>query len=223
MFCVTAYIRCDFSIVMSSVPPMYINMERVGRNSDITHTGWPYIPTEKVSALLRKTKWFSYKLAIGVSTGMFGNPLKLRWTTKQLKAGEYDPSLGELFDGISLDQGQSYFLMVSNLHEGLKGGSAYTMDLGNLSHNRYLQEALWRYRQLYMPPSPLWPHEAATRPTGPSHIVYIRQPSDKRPAETPPDDEPGAKRRMPSGAGDASLGGSQGQLECMSQILLTLG
>jgi len=155
---------------------MYINMERVSRYAVITHTGWPYVPTEKVSALLYKTGWFTYKLAIGVQRGMFETPLQLRWT-RQLKPGEYDPSLGELFDGITLESGQVYFLMVSNLHEGLK-------DVGiRDQHRRYFDEALWRYRQLYMPGS------APACPTGPSLIEYINQPS-KTPPETPPDDEP---------------------------------
>jgi hypothetical protein len=195
----------------------YVDMERVSRYGVITHTGWPYVPTEKVSALLRKTGWFPYKLAIGVSIGMFETPLQLRWV-QQLKAGEYDPSVGELFDGISLDEGQNYLLLVSNLHEGLRAGSAYTRDNEKLLHNRYFDEALWRYRQLYMPPSPLWPHQPAARPTGPS-----RQASDKRPAETPPDDEPGAKfvdnhSHQPAGG----IGGSQSQLDCMSQMLKSI-
>jgi len=232
----------------------YVDMERVSRHGCVAHTGWPYVPTEKVSALLRKTGWVNYKLAIGVSVGMFKTPLQLRWV-QQLKAGEYDPSVGELFDGISLDEGQNYLLVVSNLHEGLRSGSAYTMHNDTLLHNRYFDETLWRYRQLYMPPSPLWSLQPAARPTGPS-----RQASDKRPAETPPDDEPGAKfvdnhshqpaggssgmwvdtdahqsltanlaalrrlitTRMPSRAGDAGLGGSQSQLDCMSQVLRTL-
>jgi hypothetical protein len=195
----------------------YVDMERVNRDGVFTHTGWSYVPTEKVSALLRKTGWLSYKLAIGVSRGILQTPLHLRWV-QQLKAEEYDPSVGELFDGISLDEGQNYLLVVSNLHEGLKAGSTYTMHNEELLHNRYFEEALWRYRELYMPPSPLWSHQPAARPTGPS-----RQASDKRPAETPPDDEPGAKfvdnhSHQPAGG----IGGSQSQLDYMSQMLRTL-
>jgi len=176
-----------FTVLMSSAPRVYINMERVNRYAIITHTGWPYVPTEKVSALLRKTGWFplavgfTYKLAIGLQTGMFQVPLKLRWTTEI--TAEHDPSLAELFDGISLDHGQSYFLLFSNLHEGLKRGSVYRTDHGQMSPNQDFAEALWRYRDLYMPAAP----------TGPSRIVYIQQPSDKRPAEAPPDGQPATK------------------------------
>ena len=157
-------------------------MERVSEYAVITHTGWPYVPTEKVAALLQKTGWFAYKLAIGVQTGMFQSPLQLQWTTKQLKVGEYDPSVAELFDGISLQHGESYFLMVSNLHKGLKNTSRRD------EYRTYFDEALWRYRDLYMPRS-------AMTPTAPSLIQYIHQESDKRPAETPPEGEPAAGSR----------------------------
>lgn len=178
------------TVLMSSAPPVYINMERVSRYAIITHTGWLYVPTEKVSALLRKTGWFQYKLAIGIQKEEYQPPLKLRWT-RQLTA-EYDPSLAELFDGISLDHGQNYFLMVSHLHEGLKAGAAYTRDEERMSPDPNFSEALWRYRDLYMP-TPGRDLYMPPAPTGPSRIVYMRQPSDKRPAEAPPDGQPGAK------------------------------
>jgi len=157
----------------SGVAQKEIIMEKVSRVALKSSTGWRYNPTEKVSELLEKTSrfndWRDYRLAYGVCTKKFNDPLKLKWATPL--SAQYDPSCEELFNGIHLEQGQNYFLLISQLAEGLRDPEVRD-DPDNVER---FKNCTWRYRDLYITP--------ATRPDAPT----LLGPSAKSPPDAPAD------------------------------------
>jgi len=98
---------------------VYVFTEKMGRTGCITTTGWPYTVGEKVSAILNKTwgdgsrpdGWRTYRLAYGVKK-IRSRPTQLKWVDL---SPPYDPTMEELFDGISLRPEEDYYLLISIL------------------------------------------------------------------------------------------------------------
>jgi hypothetical protein len=150
---------------MSSAPQKDIMIEKVSRYAIIRQQPWTYNPTKKVSELLQMyTDWRNYRLAYGVYTSKYNEPLQLKWATPL--SAQYDPSCGQLFRGIHLAQGQKYYFLISQLAAGLRDISI--RDHPD-SYSRF-QSCLSRYVDLYKPPDP-------TRPAAPPSLG----PSAKRP------------------------------------------
>ena len=161
---------------MSSAPQEHIIIDKVSRFGIISQRVWTYTPTQKVSELLQTTfpEWRHYRLAYGVGVERHIPP-KLKWATPL--SLQYDPSSEQLFKGIYLDQEQNYYLLISQLAEGIRD-----LSIRNHPHNASnIESCLWRYWDLYKPP-------AATRPVAPTSLL----PLAKRLPDTPADG--GAKR-----------------------------
>ncbi len=139
-------------------------MERVTALGNQTVTGCDYVTvTEKVSALLDRTDgflgWRSGRLAYGVQEDR-KPPTQLQWAHKPLSA-EYDPSIQELFAGVSLKHGEQYYLLVSMLDVKISHQPAvqYTDEW---YRQERIKNMVYRFRELYMSKAPKM--AAAIRP-----------------------------------------------------------
>jgi hypothetical protein len=129
-------------VVLVMTDRIYVNMERITVNGISETTGWPYAVGENVSALLDKPGtwffWREYRLAYGVQGRGRAPPTQLQWTRKISR--EYDPTMQEFFTGVSLGEGETYYLLISKLDPGLR----------NLNRSYWHEkEEMWRLRALY--------------------------------------------------------------------------
>ena len=120
-----------------------VNMEKLNAWGLQTRTGWGHInPTEKVSHLFDRSggwgDWRHYRLAYGVQKGR-ANPTQLKWALEFTP--EYDPTIKELFRGITLKEGECYFTLSSRLDVKNRDVEAC---------KRYVEDALYRFQDLYM-------------------------------------------------------------------------
>ena len=73
---------------------VYVNMERVTATAISETTGWPYAPSEKVTALMGKMPtwwdWRRHRLAYGAQAG-YADPTQLQWARPI--TGDYDPTV----------------------------------------------------------------------------------------------------------------------------------
>ena len=162
-----------------------VNMEKLNAWGLQTTTGWGHInPTEKVSHLFDRSDWWGgwrhYRLAYGVQKGR-ANPTQLDWA--DAFTPEYDPTIEELFRGITLEEGECYFTLISRLDVNNRHVAAC---------KRYVEEALYRFQDLYMhmpaPASAAAVEHDASRPASPrerdtgggSRHRKRKQPSDMR-------------------------------------------
>ena len=155
-----------------------MNMEKLNAWGLQTRTGWGHInPTEKVSHLFDRSDWWGgwrhYRLAYGVQKGR-AKPTQLKWADEFTP--EYDPTIKELFRGITLKEGECYFTLISRLDVNNRHVEAC---------KRYVEEALYRFQDLYMhmpaPASAAAVEHDAIRPTsGGSHHRKRKHPSDTR-------------------------------------------
>jgi hypothetical protein len=162
-----------------------IRMEKVTGIAHISQTEWNYDPTEKVSELLTKTSgfhdWRNYRLAYGVQVEIRDFPLKLKWATPL--SVQYDPSCEQLFNGIHLDQGQNYFLLISRLAAGLRDLSIrnHPDSVSNFQYclSRYwdLYKGTMTTKPIYKPPPFLGP--SAKRPPDPHADVGAKRPKSE--------------------------------------------
>jgi hypothetical protein len=163
-------------------------MEKVTGIAHISQTEWNYDPTEKVSELLQKTAgfldWRNYRLAYGVQVDIRDFPLKLKWATPL--SVQYDPSCEQLFNGIHLDQGQNYFLLISRLAAGLRDLSIRNHP-DSVSNFQYCLSRYWDLYKGTMTTKPIYKPPA----TQPDTVPFLG-PSAKRPSDPPAD--VGAKR-----------------------------
>jgi hypothetical protein len=120
-------------------------------------------------AASRFTDWRDYRLAYGVCTKKFNDPLKLKWATPL--SAQYDPSCEELFNGIYLEQGQNYFLLISQLAEGLRDPEVRD-DPDNAER---FKNCTWRYRDLYITPATTRPDAPGFRQTKMSELLLALQ------------------------------------------------
>ena len=131
---------------MSDATKANVNMERVDPFGILANTGWNNVSvTQKVSVLCDNTggwrHWRTYRLAYGVQIEN-RKPTKLKWVAKQITA-KYDPTIEELFEGITLENGESYYLLISKL------------DVNNRLQDQAedkerVETALIRFQDLYM-------------------------------------------------------------------------
>ena len=92
-----------------------VNMERIDVNGLIMLAGQGTVdPTETIAALFDRTEWFhdwrSYRVAYGRQDG-WKNPSFVEWASPITAA--YDPTVQELFRHVTLERGESYFLLIS--------------------------------------------------------------------------------------------------------------
>jgi hypothetical protein len=182
---------------MASASPVDVDLwiEKVSPNGVIATHSTKISPTQKVEAMIQRLApgdWTKYRLAYGVFELMHNAHgdsrsefLGLQWADKRLSP-EYNPSFGELFQDISLQPGQRYFLLMSRLGEGLKDPECrdYPGNRPSFAH------CLQRYAPLHA--SFRAPAGAAiTTPHAPAPA-----PSRKRPASPPSDST--ARRQLPA-------------------------
>jgi hypothetical protein len=119
---------------------------------NLTDTGYDSVAVaEKVSALLDRTNGFlgcrTGRLAYGVQEHR-KPPTQLQWADKPLSA-EYDPSIQELFAGVSLKHGDEYYLLVSKLDVKISHQPVvqYTDEW---YRQERIKEMVYRFRELYV-------------------------------------------------------------------------
>ena len=128
---------------------------------------------------MRKTfsMWIDCRLAYGVQSQESGLLLKLKWATPI--SDTYDPSAQEFFKDTHLTSGDNYYLLISQLHIGLRDFSI--RDNPHIAEN--IRSAVLKYSVLFpgvkthlIPPDPRnRPGPSAKRPVdthphgGPAH------------------------------------------------------
>jgi hypothetical protein len=115
--------------------------------------------TWKVSALLDRlygvNMWQTYRLAYGLQVD-HKKPTSLRWAAHAITA-QYDPTIQELFAGITPTHGQSHYLLISKLDVRL----LYQLSDDPMSYDKMTKDQillrLYELQDLYMhmpPPQP---------------------------------------------------------------------
>ncbi len=138
-------------IVMSDIHAL-VNTEKIGRTGVITSTGCRYSMRDKVSSILnrmwgdgsRPNGWKTYRLAYGVQK-LTGKPTRLKRVDL---SPPYDPTMEELFNNISLKEGDRYYLVISILDVNNRYDKNYKKDVKGVVY--WLQEL---YMHLHLPDS----------------------------------------------------------------------
>lgn len=123
---------------------VYVAMESVDSEGVIKYIAKPYDGDKRVEALLTETwgadtwnGWQSngYRLGYGVLYSAISDPRMLQWVEPVL-SNEYNPTFHELFQNITLRQGEAYYLLISKL---------------NVSppHSEWVQRAMQRFKTIY--------------------------------------------------------------------------
>jgi hypothetical protein len=163
---------------------VFVNMERHSVNGISETTCSLYTAEEKLSALMENTPtwwdWRNHRLAYGAQRRR-DEPTQLKWAPRPI-GGAYEPSLGEFFKDVTLGEGESYYLLITQIDVGLR-------DLHNRLNeysSHWEKDLMWRFRALY----PL-------KPAGNEHAMKGVKP------RVAPDGEGGASD-APDGEGGAS-------------------
>ena len=123
-----------------SVTGYAVNMERLTADGILAVTGWGGVsPTEKVSALFDRTgffhDWRTYTVAYGRQRG-WDKPTEL-YRAPPI-TGQNNYTMQELFANITLEEGESYFLLISKF------------DVTNTQARQFdIDHAIKRFPQLY--------------------------------------------------------------------------
>ena len=133
-----------------------VSMERVTAMGNLMVTGCDNVAVAgKVSALLDRTNgflgWRAGRLAYGVQEYM-KLPTQLQWADKPLSA-EYDPSIQELFAGVSLKHGEQYYLLVSEIDVKISHQPAVQY-MDEWDRQERIKNIVYRFQELYMSKAP---------------------------------------------------------------------
>ena len=185
---------------------VHVHMEYISKFGNITRTGWLYDPSEKISALLQKTfpMWSDCRLAYGVQFQESGPILKLKSATPI--SATYAPSAQEFFKDTHLTSGDNYYLLISQLHIGLRDFSI--RDNPHIAEN--IRSAVLKYSALFpVVKTHLIPPDPRNRPG----------PSAKRPVDTHPHGGPAHGGSRAKTTRDSNALDSNKSLASMSSLL----
>ena len=130
------------SVSGGSIRAVYVRMEKIDPGALTTNRGWTIEEDERVAALLTETwgkGWeeHGYRLAYGVVNGMLSVPRKVGWVSPVLSE-TYDPTLKELFMNTTKEEGEDYYLLISNLDP-------------SRVDDHWVKEAVERFSAIYPP------------------------------------------------------------------------
>ena len=120
----------------------YVVMWRVEESGNVESTGWEYRADETVYALMEKTAswwdWRNYKLAYGKTRRLFSAPTQVQWASEMSEEDLKGMTMGVLFAGVEKEDDERYFLMISNLKEGV---TTRQQEVMNSMPDLYLRKA----------------------------------------------------------------------------------